>query len=101
VQTILRALAERRPLEDIDVQPDTDVENAARVAERRNWPVADLINELERDGDEVQELLGKLTPEDAVVNLGGMSMSLSQFLRMVKEERHDIEHLGQLEPAGP
>jgi uncharacterized damage-inducible protein DinB len=99
VQTILRSVTKNAPLDDSALQPDTDAENAARVEERRGWRVEELIAELERDGDEVQELLSRLTEQDEDRYLRGLSMSLGQFLLVVEHERHDAEHLRQMNPG--
>ena len=48
-QTLLRSLTAGDELAPKVFALDTDAENARRVAERRDWPVAELIVELERD----------------------------------------------------
>lgn len=96
VQTILRAVTAHEPLDDLDLPPDTDAENAVRIEKRRSWGVADVIAELERDGDEVAGLLSRLTNEDEGLFIAGLSMTLGQFLRIVEHERHDAEHLQQM-----
>ena len=63
LQTILRAVTSRTPLDSAALDPDTDAENAARIAERRSWTIDALIAELERDGEEVQQLLSQLTDD--------------------------------------
>lgn len=82
---------------DTAFQPNTDAKNASRVAARRDWRISRLIEELERDGNEIQVLLSKLTDEDQNLYIRGLSMNLGQFLRVVEQERHDEEHLRQME----
>lgn len=98
VQIILRAVTSREPLAASAMQPDTDAENAARVEERRSWTIDALIAELERDGDEVQELLSRLTDRHKDLQLDGLRLTLGQFLSIVHHERHDMEHLQQMKP---
>jgi hypothetical protein len=63
---------------------------------RRGWPLARLLAELERDGDEVQELLAHLTDGDEDRRWSGFPLTLGAFLRIVEEERHDLLHLDEL-----
>ena len=77
---------------------DTDAENARAVAEQARKPVEALIEELVRDGEEVQDLLASL--EDAHENLKqDLPFTLGQFLQIVEKERHDLLHLSQLREA--
>ena len=99
LQTVLRAVTASEQLDPALLRIDTDAENAAGVDERRNWPVDELIAALERDGEEVQNLLSKLTEENKDVRQDGFPMSLGQFLELVREERHDLEHRAQLRTA--
>jgi uncharacterized protein (TIGR03083 family) len=96
VQLILRAVTSGEQLDAAQLNPDTDAENARRVAERRVWSIDALISELERDGDEVQSLLSGLTPEHESLKQEGSSFTLGQFLEIVRHERHDFEHLRQM-----
>jgi hypothetical protein len=96
VQTVLRAVTSHTPLDAKTLDPDTDAENAARVAERRVWTIEELIAELVRGGDEMQELLSQLTDSDADVRLGSARWTLRQLLKVVERERHDHEHLSQI-----
>jgi hypothetical protein len=96
LQRLLQSVAAGAPLDPALFQLDTDAENERGVAERRNWPVDRLIAELERDGDEVQGLLSCVREEDVDLGRGVLPGSLSGFLRIVDEERHDRLHLEQL-----
>ncbi|MEX0682767.1 MAG: maleylpyruvate isomerase N-terminal domain-containing protein [Dehalococcoidia bacterium] len=97
-QTLLRKVVACEPLEASVMDVDTDGENARRVAERRSWAVERLIAELQTDGDEVQELLSRLTEDDEQLR-DGLPMTLGAFLQIVLHERHDWEHLEQLRGA--
>jgi uncharacterized protein (TIGR03083 family) len=101
LQTILRAVTAREPVAAAALDPDTDAENARRVAERRPWTVGQLIAELVRDGDEVQQLLSRLSDDDRARSQPGSDMTLGRFLRIVHDERHDDLHLRQLRQALP
>jgi hypothetical protein len=96
LQIILRAVTSRRALERGALDPNTDAENEQRVAERRSWTIEALIEELQRDGHEVQELMSRLMNSDRDVMLADSTMSLGNFLRIVEHERHDHLHLDQL-----
>jgi hypothetical protein len=95
-QTLLRAATGRVLLDPATLDPDTDAENASRIAERRTWSINDLITELERDGAEIQDLLAALTEDDEHRQFKGFSLTLGQFIAIVHHERHDHEHLLQL-----
>jgi hypothetical protein len=97
LQHLLRSVTAREPLDPAVLQLDTDAENARGVAERRDWSLDMLIVELQRGGDEVQDLLSQLTEGDRDVRPSGFSISLGDFLRIVEEERHDLLHLEQLQ----
>lgn len=99
VQTVLAAVVAGTALEPSQLEPDTDAENARRVAERASWSVEALLAELERDGEEVQSLLARLRDEDEAARPGGWRITLGHFLRIVERERHDHEHLAQLRAA--
>ena len=101
LQHILRAVVARGPLDPLLVQFDTDAENARGVEERRGWPVAALIAELERDGEEIQDLLAHLTADDEQLHPEGFPISVGRFLQIVEEERHDLVHLAQLRAGLP
>ncbi|MGH2586573.1 MAG: maleylpyruvate isomerase N-terminal domain-containing protein [Dehalococcoidia bacterium] len=97
LQHLMRSVTAREPLDPAVLQLDTDAENARGVAERRGWSLDMLIAELQRGGDEVQDLLSHLTEDDRDLCPSGFSVSLGDFLRIVEEERHDLLHLEQLQ----
>ena len=101
VQNVLHAVVNRTAIDAGALNPDTDRENALRVAERRPWTVGQLIAELVRDGDEVQELLARLTRGDRDLLQGDSNLTLGAFLEIVHHERHDHLHLQQLRAALP
>jgi uncharacterized protein (TIGR03083 family) len=96
LQRLLRDAVGIAPLDPTLLHLDTDDENARGVAMRRGWPLARLVAELERDGEEVQELLARLTEEDENRLWSGFPLTLGAFLRIVEEERHDLLHLDEL-----
>ena len=96
VQTLLRSLTRGEKLDPRALAPDTDAENATRVAERRVWTIVQLIAELERDHEEVLRWLSQLTPKDRDVHPDGLGMTVGEFLRVVQDEHHDLVHLEQL-----
>jgi hypothetical protein len=101
LQTILRAVTARVALDPKALDPDTDAENARRVAERIAWSIDALIAELERDGDEMQTLLARLTDDDESHHPAGATWTLGQLFEIVRRERHDIEHLVQMSGVTP
>ena len=96
VQTVLSAVLSGEAVDAALLDPDTDEANARGIEERRAWPIARLIDELERDGEEMQELLGRLTDAHREVRPGGAAWTVEGLLRLVHHERHDFHHLGQL-----
>jgi uncharacterized protein (TIGR03083 family) len=99
LQLVLQGVTERRPLDPSLMNPDTDQENARGVEERRSWPIERLIADLERDGDDVQELLSRLTDMDRDLREPGFPITLGEFLHVVQEEGHDMLHLAQMRSA--
>ena len=97
LQTILRAVTSRAPLDPAALDPDTDAENAARIVERRSWSIDTLIAELERDSDEMQSLLSQLSDDDEYLHPAGAPWTLGQLFGIVQKERHDNEHLVQMQ----
>jgi len=100
VQIILRAVTSGEAPDPELLQPDTDAENSARVAERSGWSIDRLIATLESDGAEMQDLLSKLTDGDERRQIQGIGL-LGRFMRIVQYERHDAEHLAQLRGSTP
>lgn len=98
-QVILRKVIAREPLDPALLNVDTDAENAARVAERVAWPIDRLLDELDETGDEVLDLLARLTEEDREYRGGAFPMAVGQFVQIVERERHDMIHLAQLRRA--
>lgn len=98
-QKILRSVLAREPLDPALLRVDTDAENARGVTERRSWSVVKVIAELESTGEEIQELLSGLHEDDKDLHQDEFPMSLGEFLHLVYEESHDLEHLAQLRKA--
>ncbi len=96
VQTLLRSLTAGESPDPRTLAPDTDRDNARRVAERRSWSIVQLIAELERDSDEVLGWLSELSDDHRDLAPDGLGMTVGQFLRIVQEEHHDLIHLEQL-----
>jgi uncharacterized protein (TIGR03083 family) len=99
VQTVLRAVVVGEAIDAGVLDPDTDAENEERVRERRSWPIERLLAEFERDGEEMQDLLSKLTDEHSDLRLAGTELTLGKLMRIVEHERHDMLHLEQLRAA--
>lgn len=98
-QKILRAVVARTPVDASMLQVDTDAANRREVDARRGWPVERVIAELESTGDEIQELLAGVSEENQGLRAEGSPITLGDFMRIVYEESHDIEHLAQLRTA--
>lgn len=71
--------------------------NARFVQERREMPVAELIAEVEAEGEETQELLSQLKDEHQGLTREGARMNLGDYLRGFPG--HDEQHLAQLRTA--
>ena len=99
VQTVFLAAIEGRALAPSDLEPDTDADNARGVAERRNWSVERLIDELERDGEELLDILARLSEDHRDVRPAGASWTLGDLALLITNERHDLEHLRQIDQA--
>jgi hypothetical protein len=97
MQRLLRIATGRASLEPSQLALDTDTENAVGVNERRAWPLGELIDELVRDAAEIQQLLSELTEQDEQRRFEAFPITLGQFLAIVLHERHDHEHLMQLQ----
>jgi uncharacterized protein (TIGR03083 family) len=101
LQTVLRAVALGEAPDPGALRPDTDTENARGVRERRGWSLNRLVAELERDGDELQDLLSRLTDRDEALGPPGLGSTLGELLRASIAEHHDLVHLAQLEASLP
>jgi hypothetical protein len=97
VQTLLRSLTADDWSDPGVLAPDTDAENARRVAERRSWSIGQLIAELERDIDEILGWLRQLDDGHQHVRPDGLGMTVGEFFRLVHQERHDRVHMEQLQ----
>lgn len=97
LQIVLRAVVSGAALDPAVLNPETNDANARGVEERRSWSIQSLIAELERDAEEVQLLLSRLRPEDEALRQEGSPLTLGQFLELVHKERHDNEHLTQMQ----
>jgi hypothetical protein len=99
LQRLLHSAVTGEPPDPAVFSLDTDAENTRGVAERRAWSIRQLIEELERDGAEVQTLFAQLAEDDRDRRWDGFPITLGRFLQIVEEERHDHEHLEQLRAA--
>lgn len=99
LQILLRKVIAEEPVDSSLLEVDTDAENARRIDERVGRPIGRLFDELEQAGDEVQDLLSRLTEDDRDFRRGSFPMTLAQFLQTVERERHDMIHLAQLREA--
>jgi uncharacterized protein (TIGR03083 family) len=97
LQIVLRAVVSGSVIDPAELNPATDDANARGVEERRSWSIDELIAELERAGEEVQHLLSQLKSEHESLTQPGSQMTLGQFLELVRRERHDAEHLAQVQ----
>jgi hypothetical protein len=79
---------------------DTDAINRRDVEERRSRSLAELIAEIETDGEEHEELLSRLTDDHKEFRLA--EYMLSELLggnRSGNRGAHDREHLAQMREA--
>jgi hypothetical protein len=98
VEQVLRAVVARERV-SLAFEVETDEANARGVEERRERSVEELIVELEEAGDELQELLSRLTEADEHFRQENPPFVLEGFLQFVAKEGHDLEHLAQLRAA--
>ena len=98
VQQLLRSVVAGERVDPAIFSVDTDTENARAVEEQARKPVEALIEELVRDGDEVQDLLASLKDTDENLK-EDLPFTLGQFLQIVEKEGHDLLHLSQLREA--
>jgi hypothetical protein len=96
VQQVLRSVTAGDPVDTAIFAIDNDEANAEAVGSRSESSVADLIRELEESGDEMLELLSRLTDEHEHYTQEDPPFALAGFLALVQRENHDIEHLEQL-----
>jgi hypothetical protein len=99
VQQLLRGVVAGERIDTAMFAIDNDAANEEAIAARRDRTVADVIAELDESGEEMQELLSQLTDKHEHLRQDDPPFDLAGFLRLVAEERHDIEHLHQLEAA--
>ncbi|HVP04095.1 MAG TPA: maleylpyruvate isomerase N-terminal domain-containing protein [Dehalococcoidia bacterium] len=96
---LLSALGEAKP-EQLAAINDVDEWNSAAVAERREWPLRRLVDELVLGWHQIQQLLTRFRAEhlSAPVTLGGgQTIPVSEFLTRMSS--HTSRHAGQLVPA--
>ena len=98
-QSILREVIAGRHIEQSVLDIDTHGDNERLVAERRDWPVAKVIAEVEEAGEEIQELLSQLTEADEGYRQDSPPFILAGFVRLVEGEGHALEHLAQIRAA--
>lgn len=98
-QEILRTISAGKPLDRSVFAVDTDGDNNRKVDERRSWPAAKVIEEVEVAGEEMQDLLAQLADGHEHYKQDDPPFILSGFLDLVEREDHDSEHLAQLRAA--
>jgi uncharacterized protein (TIGR03083 family) len=101
---ILRTVLSGKRLDPTRVGPGVDLDpiNARGVAERRGRSIAELIAEIEADGEEHQELLSRLTGDHRDTRQAENPISFGEFLSdnpAGSRGGHDREHLAQLRTA--
>ena len=97
-QQLLRAVVAGEKVDPDIFSVDTDAENARAIAEQARKPVQALIEELVRDGDEIQDLLSSLDESHERLKQD-LPFTLGQFIQIVDKEGHDLLHLAQLREA--
>ena len=98
-QTVLRAAVGGEPF-DMTITTQLDDRNARMIEERKGRSVQELIAEVAAEGQETQELLGRLDEADEERRQEDAPMSLGEYLRFFPT--HDRDHLAQLRTAlGP
>ena len=96
---ILRAAVERTRLDPAQFTPEEgERANARDVAERQGRTVADLITEIESDGETRLDLLSRLTDADRDLRQKEFPLSLGGVFE-TEPGGHDREHLAQLRTA--
>ena len=94
---ILRAVVDRKPV-DAALLGEADEKNARDVEARRSRSVEELIVEINADGEELMELLSRLTEEDENLRQEGIPMTLGEDLSN-EPGGHHREHTVPLRAA--
>lgn len=101
---IFRSVLDGEALDPERAGPRADIDalNGRDVYERRSRAVAELVAEIESDGEEHQKQLSRLDDEQSEFKLAAYSMSLREFLTTNpagNRAGHDDEHGAQLRSA--
>ena len=101
---MLHAALDGQQLDPTRVGPRVDVDalNRRDVEERRGRSFAELIAEIEADGEDHEELLSRLTDDHKEFRLAEYLLSLGELLdgnAAGNHGGHDREHLAQLREA--
>jgi uncharacterized protein (TIGR03083 family) len=99
VQQVLRMVTDGQPIDTSVFKEDTDDANAREVNARRDRPAAEVIDEVEAAGEEMQDLLSRLTEEQRQLRQDSPPFILKTYLEFLPKESHDLEHLAQLRDA--
>jgi uncharacterized protein (TIGR03083 family) len=99
-QKLLRTVIAREPVDtSMFATVDTDDENARAIEVRQGMSPEEVIAEVEAAGEEIQDLLSRLTEDDRKLRQEEPPFILEGFLQGVLRESHDLEHLAQLRTA--
>jgi hypothetical protein len=93
----LRAIADGRDI-GAALFENIDARNARGVLDRRSQSIAQLIAEIERDGERMQELLARIREDDEHRTQRELHSTFGTFLREGLAE-HDARHLEELRTA--
>lgn len=93
----MRATVDRLAPDPAPFAAGVDALNARDVEERRDRSIAEIVAEIEADGEVWQELLSQLGGNDEAMRWEGFPWGLGEYLRILAE--HDREHLEQLRAA--
>ncbi|MEX1253679.1 MAG: maleylpyruvate isomerase N-terminal domain-containing protein [Dehalococcoidia bacterium] len=99
LQKLLRSVVAGDRVDMAMFAVDTDDANARGVEERQERTLDELMVELRESGDEIQELLSRLSDKDEHLRQEDPPFVLKGFLEFVAKEGHDLEHLAQLRAA--
>ncbi len=86
--------------EELDAINDIDGWNARVVAERREWPLRRLMDELASGWRGILEVLSRFRSEQLSADVilgGGQTISADEFMKRISA--HTSRHAGQLVPA--